>query len=126
MLHTGKFLALIREGHWEYVDWVKASGAAIIIAVNQACSQRAACRILRLARSAFRYRGRTPTLKEDQLRKRLLKLSKKHPRLRSIREAFSPCQSRLLFFIEKRGFRPDGQSLQFPLADAMVSRLLCV
>ncbi len=28
----------------------------------------------------YRYRGRTPTLKEEQLRKRLLKLSKKHPR----------------------------------------------
>jgi transposase InsO family protein len=47
---------------------------------NKACSQRAACRILRLARSTFRYWGRTPTLKEEQLRKRLLKLSKKHPR----------------------------------------------
>ncbi len=47
---------------------------------NKACSQRAACRILWLARSTYRYRGRTPTLKEEQLRKRLLKLSKKHPR----------------------------------------------
>jgi len=27
---------------------------------QEACSQRAACRILRLARSTFRYRGRPP------------------------------------------------------------------
>jgi transposase InsO family protein len=47
---------------------------------NQTCSQRAACRILRLARSTFRYLGQAPTLKEEQLRKRLLKLSKKHSR----------------------------------------------
>ena len=33
-LHTGQFLALIREGHWEYVDRVNASGAAIIVAVT--------------------------------------------------------------------------------------------
>ena len=34
ILHTGQFLALIREGHWEYVDRVNASGAAIIVAVT--------------------------------------------------------------------------------------------
>jgi len=28
---------------------------------HQACSQRAACRILRLARSTFRYQGQAPT-----------------------------------------------------------------
>ena len=33
-LHTGKFLALIQEGHWEYVDRVNATGAAIILAVT--------------------------------------------------------------------------------------------
>jgi ADP-ribose pyrophosphatase len=33
-LHTGQFLALIREGHWEYVDRVNASGAAIIVGVT--------------------------------------------------------------------------------------------
>jgi ADP-ribose pyrophosphatase len=33
-LHTGKFLALIKEGHWEYVDRVKAKGVAIIVAVT--------------------------------------------------------------------------------------------
>jgi ADP-ribose pyrophosphatase len=33
-LYTGKFLALIQEGHWEYVDRVNATGAAIIIAVT--------------------------------------------------------------------------------------------
>jgi ADP-ribose pyrophosphatase len=34
ILHTGEFLRLIREEHWEYVQRVKASGAAIIIAVT--------------------------------------------------------------------------------------------
>jgi ADP-ribose pyrophosphatase len=34
-LHTGKFLALIQEGHWEYVDRVNATGAAIILAVTE-------------------------------------------------------------------------------------------
>jgi ADP-ribose pyrophosphatase len=34
ILHTGKFLALIKEGHWEYVDRVKGTGAAIILAVT--------------------------------------------------------------------------------------------
>jgi ADP-ribose pyrophosphatase len=33
-LHTGKFLRLIREGHWEYAERVNASGAAIILAVT--------------------------------------------------------------------------------------------
>jgi len=47
---------------------------------HEACSQRAACRILRLARSTFRYRGRAPTPREEQLRKRLLELSTEHPR----------------------------------------------
>jgi len=32
ILHSGKFLALIKEGHWEYVDRVKGSGATIILA----------------------------------------------------------------------------------------------
>jgi ADP-ribose pyrophosphatase len=34
-LHTGKFLALIKEGHWEYVDRVNATGAALILAVTE-------------------------------------------------------------------------------------------
>jgi ADP-ribose pyrophosphatase len=33
-LHSCKFLALIKEGHWEYVDRVNATGAAIILAVT--------------------------------------------------------------------------------------------
>src|SRR5882672_6123707 len=33
-LHTGKFLALIQESHWEYVDRVNSPGAAIIAAVT--------------------------------------------------------------------------------------------
>jgi ADP-ribose pyrophosphatase len=34
-LHTGEFLALIREGHWEYVDRTTATGAAIVAAVTE-------------------------------------------------------------------------------------------
>jgi len=33
-LCTGKFLALIKEGRWEYVDRVNATGASIIVAVT--------------------------------------------------------------------------------------------
>ena len=44
------------------------------------CSQRQACRFLKLARSTFGYRGRPPTPAEEQLRKRLLELSAEHPR----------------------------------------------
>jgi ADP-ribose pyrophosphatase len=33
-LHAGKFLALIKEGRWEYVDRIGATGAAIIVAVT--------------------------------------------------------------------------------------------
>lgn len=44
------------------------------------CSQRAACRILRVARSTFRYQGRAPTTAEQQLRRRLRELSVEHPR----------------------------------------------
>jgi transposase InsO family protein len=44
------------------------------------CSQRAACRFLRLARSTFRYQGRAPAAKETQLRQRLRVLSAEHPR----------------------------------------------
>ena len=47
---------------------------------NKTCSQRVACRILRLARSTFRYRGRPSTPREAQLRKRLMELSTEHPR----------------------------------------------
>jgi len=34
-LYTGKFLALVQEGRWEYVDRVGATGAAIIVAVTE-------------------------------------------------------------------------------------------
>jgi len=34
-LHTGRFLALVKEGPWEYAERVNASGAAIIIAVTE-------------------------------------------------------------------------------------------
>ena len=33
-LHTGKFLALVKEGRWEYVDRLGATGAAIVVAVT--------------------------------------------------------------------------------------------
>jgi ADP-ribose diphosphatase len=33
-LYTGKFLALVKEGHWEFADRVNATGAAVIIAVT--------------------------------------------------------------------------------------------
>jgi ADP-ribose pyrophosphatase len=33
-LCTGKFLTLIKEGHWEYVDRVNATGACLILAVT--------------------------------------------------------------------------------------------
>ena len=44
------------------------------------CSRRKACRILRLARSTYGYRGRAPTTMEQQLRQRLHELALKHPR----------------------------------------------
>jgi hypothetical protein len=44
------------------------------------CSQRAACQILRLARSTYGYRGQTPTPVEERLRQRLHELALKHPR----------------------------------------------
>jgi ADP-ribose pyrophosphatase len=34
ILHSGKFLAFIKEGHWEYVNRVNATGAALILAVT--------------------------------------------------------------------------------------------
>jgi transposase InsO family protein len=44
------------------------------------CSQRAACQILRLARSTYGYCGRAPSTAQEQLRKRLHELSLEHPR----------------------------------------------
>lgn len=44
------------------------------------CSGRAACRILRLSRATYWYRGRVPTAREQQLTKRMKELSEKHPR----------------------------------------------
>lgn len=35
ILQTGKFITLVREGHWEYADRVNATGAAIIVAVTE-------------------------------------------------------------------------------------------
>jgi ADP-ribose pyrophosphatase len=34
-LHSGKFIALVKEGHWEYADRTNATGAAIIVAVTE-------------------------------------------------------------------------------------------
>ncbi len=33
-LHTGKFLALVKEGRREYVDRLGGTGAAIVVAVT--------------------------------------------------------------------------------------------
>ena len=32
--HAGRFLSLITENHWEYVDRVNGTGAAVILAVT--------------------------------------------------------------------------------------------
>jgi ADP-ribose pyrophosphatase len=34
IMATGRFLALVREGHWEYAERVNATGAAAIVAVT--------------------------------------------------------------------------------------------
>jgi len=47
---------------------------------TQLCSQRQACRYLRLGRSTSRYRSRPPTPAEQPLKQRLLELSQEHPR----------------------------------------------
>lgn len=44
------------------------------------CSGRSACRILRLSRSTYWYRGHPPSENMEQLRKRLRQLSDAHPR----------------------------------------------
>jgi putative transposase len=44
------------------------------------CSGRAVCRVLRLARSRYRYLGQPLTCVQQQLRKRLQELSAEHPR----------------------------------------------
>jgi len=44
------------------------------------CSGRAACRILRLARSTYWYRGRAPSTAQQQLSQRMRALSEEHPR----------------------------------------------
>ena len=35
VLHTGKFLSLVKEGHWEYAARTNATGTAIILAVTE-------------------------------------------------------------------------------------------
>jgi transposase InsO family protein len=44
------------------------------------CSGRAACRVLKLSRGTYWYRGRPPTAKEKRLCRRLHELARKHPR----------------------------------------------
>ena len=34
ILHTGKFLTLIKDGHWEYIDRVHGIGVTLIIGVT--------------------------------------------------------------------------------------------
>jgi len=54
--------------------------AAQQVVADGICSQRAACQILRLARSTYGYRGCPPTPVEERLRQRLHELARKHPR----------------------------------------------
>ena len=44
------------------------------------CPIRAGCRMLKLARSTWRYRGKAPSEREKALHRRLAELSAKHPR----------------------------------------------
>lgn len=57
----------------------RRAAARQVVAVGL-CSQRAACRILGVARSTYGYRGRPLTTAEQKLRERLRELSLKHPR----------------------------------------------
>ena len=53
--------------------------AQLVVAAGL-CSGRAACRILRLSRCTYWYRGRAPTPAQERLRQRLHALSQAHPR----------------------------------------------
>ena len=53
---------------------------AVAVVERGLCSGRAACRILRLSRSTYWYRGRAPTPAQEQLCKRLQELSARQPR----------------------------------------------
>ena len=50
------------------------------LTAERVCSGRTACRILRLARSTYRYRGKPPSEREQALHQRMAELSLKHPR----------------------------------------------
>ena len=54
--------------------------AAHVVIRRGLCSGRAACRILRLSRATFWYKGQPPTPTQQRLAKRLRVLSEKHPR----------------------------------------------
>ena len=54
--------------------------AACAVVKRGLCSGRLACRVLRLARATFLYRGRPPSAKQERLAKRLRALSEAHPR----------------------------------------------
>src|ERR1022692_3353893 len=53
---------------------------ALTMVAAGVCSGRAVCRILRLSRSTYWYRGRAPTTAQQQLGQRLRELSDEHPR----------------------------------------------
>jgi putative transposase len=53
---------------------------AITVVEAKVCSGRAACRILRLSRSTYWYRGRPLSTAQQRLRERLRVLSDQHPR----------------------------------------------
>ena len=50
------------------------------MAAEGVCSIRAGCRLLKLSRSTYRYRGRPPGEREKALHRRLGELSTQHPR----------------------------------------------
>ena len=50
------------------------------LTAERVCSGRTACRILRLARSTYRYRGKPPSERVKALHQRMAELSLKHPR----------------------------------------------
>ena len=50
------------------------------LTAEKVCSGRTACRILKLARSTYRYRGKPPSEREKALHQRMAALSLQHPR----------------------------------------------
>jgi hypothetical protein len=75
------------------------------------CSQRQACRFLKLARSTFNYHGRPPTPAEEHLRKRLMELSAEHPRV-----VAASTDAPIINVWDKAGERKSSLSLDWPIS----------